>query len=390
MRGAGTVLHLLELLRRERVFGILGALVAVVVTSATGIYLLESGRPQAEIRGFGDALWWAIVTIATVGYGDVVPKTAAGRILAVFTMLGGVGLLSMVTATIASVFVERRIREERGLEAVKLKGHVVVCGWNPWADETIDALLAQIGTGRVKLVLVNELLPDEVEGIRQKHDGQEIDFVRGNYVHENVLRRANVGSALVVIVLPDSSGGRSMERADERTILATLAVKSVAPGTRTCAEVLDGANRAHLERANVDEVIVRGERTGLVLAGAAIFPGLSEVLDGILSLESEHCLARVDIPERFVGRPVGELRRFLAQEQGALLVALVREPPAFRLTDLLSHDMSAIDQFIKRKFEEAEVPLVVKGKRHQTRVNPGEDELIERGEAAFVIRRRRD
>lgn len=382
-------MHLLERLRRERVFGILGALVVVVLASATGIYIFEGGNPRAEIQGFGDALWWAIVTVATVGYGDVVPRTTGGRIVAVGTILGGVGLLSIITATIASVFVERKIREERGLEAVKLKGHVVLCGWNPWAEETIEGLVREAGKGRLKLVLVNELPADQVEAIRQKHDGEEIDFVRGNFVYENVLRRANVQSAAAVIVLPDTSGGRSLDRADERTILATLAVKSMAPRTRTCAELLDGTNRPHLERANVDEVIVRGERTGLVLAGAALSPGLTEVLDGILSVGSEHALVRVEVPERFVGRPVGELRRHLAEEQRGVLVALVREPPTFRLTDLLSHDMSAIDHFIKRKFEEAEIPLMVRGKRHQARVNPGDEELVERGDAAFVIGRRR-
>lgn len=388
---AGTKLTtLLERLRRERVFGILWVFLVVLMASSIGIYIFEGRNPRTEIRGFGDALWWSVVTVATVGYGDVVPRTTGGKIIAVATIFGGVGLLSIITATIASIFVERKMREERGLEAVKLKGHVVMCGWNPWAEETVEALLHEAGPGRLKLVLANELTPEEVEEIRQRYEGAEIEFVRGNFVYENVLKRANVQAALAAIVVPDTSGGRSLERADERTILATLAIKSLAPQTRTCAELLESSNRPHLERAKIDEVIVRGERTGLLLAGAALCPGLTEVLDEILSVGSQHGLFRVEIPEGFIGRPVKDLREYLTGEYGGILLALVKEPPSFHLTDLLSHDMTAIDEFIKRKFQEAQMPLVMKGKRHQTRMNPQDHETVERGEAAFVMARRQD
>lgn len=375
-------------LRRERVLAIVIALWCVIFSSAALVSLFEREDPSSEIKTFGEAVWWAIVTIATVGYGDLVPKTTGGRIVAVGTIVSGVALLSIVTATIASVFVERRMREGKGLEGTKLKGHVVLCGWNFWAEEVIEGLIHHTEDRCIKLVLVNELHSDEMEEIRQRYEGHEIEFVRGNFIHENVLRRANVEWASAVIIVPDTSGGRAMERADERTILATLAVKTVAPATRTTAVLLDEANRPHLQRTNVDEIIVRGERTGLIVAGAAICPGLLEVLDGILSLEAEHGLARWEIPERFLGRPVGVLRKYLMEEKGATLVALVKKPPSFKLVDVLSHDMSAIDQFIRRKFEEANLPLTISGKRHKVRVNPKDSELVEREEEAFVIARR--
>jgi hypothetical protein len=82
---------------------------------------------------------------------------------------------------------------------------------------------------------------------------------------------------------------------------------------------------------------------------------------------------------------VGALRKYLMEEKEATLVALVKKPPSFRLVDVLSHDMSAIDQFIMRKFEEANLPLTISGKRHRVRVNPKDTELIEKEEEVFVI-----
>ena len=71
----------------------LATLIALItIFGGIGVYLAEHGHPGANITNLGDALWWAVVTIATVGYGDYYPVTAVGRVIAVFIMLGGIGI----------------------------------------------------------------------------------------------------------------------------------------------------------------------------------------------------------------------------------------------------------------------------------------------------------
>jgi voltage-gated potassium channel len=65
----------------------------------------ESRSPDANIRSGGDALWWAIVTITTVGYGDRFPVTAPGRITGVFVMVAGVGIIGALASILASILV---------------------------------------------------------------------------------------------------------------------------------------------------------------------------------------------------------------------------------------------------------------------------------------------
>lgn len=67
----------------------------------------ERGNPGAQIQSFGDALWWAVVSTTTVGYGDLVPTTDAGRMIAFGLMLAGIALLGAVTATLASWLMEK-------------------------------------------------------------------------------------------------------------------------------------------------------------------------------------------------------------------------------------------------------------------------------------------
>jgi voltage-gated potassium channel len=79
----------------------------VVFMASLAVYDAERGAPGASITGYGDAVWWALTTITTVGYGDEYPVTGEGRLVAVLLMVGGIALLGVVTAAVASWFVGR-------------------------------------------------------------------------------------------------------------------------------------------------------------------------------------------------------------------------------------------------------------------------------------------
>lgn len=78
----------------------------IIIFGGSAVYLTEHGHKGANITNLGDAFWWAICTIATVGYGDYYPVTAAGRIVAVFVMLSGIGIFALLIST----FAKRRLK----------------------------------------------------------------------------------------------------------------------------------------------------------------------------------------------------------------------------------------------------------------------------------------
>ncbi len=87
--------------------------VILVMVAATVVTTVETG-PTAEITSFPDALWWAIVTVTTVGYGDIVPVSTAGRAMGYILVLGGVGIFGALTANFASFLV----REQAAAESI--------------------------------------------------------------------------------------------------------------------------------------------------------------------------------------------------------------------------------------------------------------------------------
>jgi voltage-gated potassium channel len=93
-------------LRHHSLFRVLIAAAATLFLGAWLVLLFEQNAKGSNIHSYPDALWWAIVTVTTVGYGDRYPTTEAARMVAVVLMLLGISLIGVLTATIASVFVK--------------------------------------------------------------------------------------------------------------------------------------------------------------------------------------------------------------------------------------------------------------------------------------------
>jgi voltage-gated potassium channel len=93
-------------------FVLLTVLALVLVCSGLEV-AFEENASGSNIHSYGDALWWAVVTVTTVGYGDRYPVTAAGRGVAVVLMLVGIGLIGVLTATVASYFVETKAESDK-------------------------------------------------------------------------------------------------------------------------------------------------------------------------------------------------------------------------------------------------------------------------------------
>jgi voltage-gated potassium channel len=101
---------------------------ALVIVAATVLVTIVAGvlmhfTDKKTFPNIGDGLWWAVQTVTTVGYGDLVPTSTTGRAIAAIVMLAGIGFLTVVTATITSAFIEanRRRIEDDSPETLSLK-----------------------------------------------------------------------------------------------------------------------------------------------------------------------------------------------------------------------------------------------------------------------------
>ena len=94
----------IRLLRRETLGRLMIVTFCILAVGTIGMALFEKDKNES-LDSIGDAIWWSMVTVTTVGYGDISPATIGGRIIGVVVMIFGIGFLGMFTATIASIFV---------------------------------------------------------------------------------------------------------------------------------------------------------------------------------------------------------------------------------------------------------------------------------------------
>ncbi|MCK4297812.1 MAG: two pore domain potassium channel family protein, partial [Candidatus Marinimicrobia bacterium] len=151
----------------------------LTLLASTLVLHFEKNTNPSEYTSFWDSIWWALVTVFTVGYGDIRPITFGGRMVAIVVMFAGISLLSLITATISSIFVSKKIREDRGLESIKYENHIIICGWNNRAESIIETIFLLSKQKHLKMILINELPEEEVNTILDRFRKYKVKFIRG-------------------------------------------------------------------------------------------------------------------------------------------------------------------------------------------------------------------
>jgi voltage-gated potassium channel len=84
----------------------------VIVIGSVVMYLVESPHPDSQINSMLDAIWWTVATSTTVGYGDIIPVTETGKIIAIFYMFFGIGILGLSISVLGTSFYKKRFEKE--------------------------------------------------------------------------------------------------------------------------------------------------------------------------------------------------------------------------------------------------------------------------------------
>jgi voltage-gated potassium channel Kch len=198
---------------------VLGVVALVVLTSATGFYFAESGTNQ-NVDSFGDAIWWAIVTVTTIGYGDIYPVTVLGRIVGGFLMFAGIGTLGVFTAAIAAYLIKFD-----GLDSLRVRGlsnHVVICGLG-----SVGVLLAQAFRRDGYPVIALEKVEDNPHVDTARDSGASV--LIGDASRIEVLGRARIEHARHLVIVAGDDANNVEVAAQARALV------SQAGGTLACS-----------------------------------------------------------------------------------------------------------------------------------------------------------
>ncbi len=289
---------------RARIFAAIGWLALLTAAGTIGFAWIE-GLP------WFDALYFTVVTISTVGFGDVAPQTRAGQIFTTGLIITGVGTALYLVSVIAEDVLEGRLRnviQRRSMmrKISKHRGHVIVCGYGRFGKVVTDEL---VRAGRTVVVVERST---EQEAMLAPTG---LDYIIGSATRDEILEQAGTANADAMVVATSTEADN---------VFITLSARELNPKLKIHARGESEASIRRLRRAGADYVNSPLQTGGLRTAASILRPSVVDFLE--LSLPSRG--EEIDLEEIRVGEgsaastiEVGEIER---RNQRLRVVALKR------------------------------------------------------------------
>lgn len=251
--------------RRNRFFLVLiGVIFIALVFAALFAYF--------EGLDFFTALYWAVITMATIGYGDVTPSTFPGRVLAMVASIVGISTFTALVSLLAEYMLSSSLRRMMGMHRIGDREHYVIIGQGTSVSSCVSELLSAIERGEAKPATIVVVFPSEEER-RKVSLPEEVEVIIGDPTEEDTLKRAGVPRAShVMLALED----------DSKAVFATLMIKRLS-GARVFVEALKPESVPLLEQAGADRVITSRSLAGRLLASSIFEPEAVDVIEDLTS-----------------------------------------------------------------------------------------------------------
>ena len=262
------------------------ALLAAVIT----VYLGRGG--YTDVRGgpltFLDCVYFATVSLTTVGYGDLTPFTEFARLISVVVLTPlRILFLVLLVGTTLQVLTERsrqawKIQRWRG----RVRNHIVVIGYGTKGKTAVAAILDDEAATKDVVVV------DFQQSALDHAAAAELVTVHGDATRSDVLRLASAQHASAIIV----ATGR-----DDTATLVTLTAREVAPKAKIVASIREAENQHLLKQSGADSVVVSSETAGRLLGVATTTPSVVEMIDDLLNPAHGFAIAEREVEQSELG-----------------------------------------------------------------------------------------
>ncbi|WP_456416645.1 ion transporter [Thiolapillus sp.] len=286
-----------SVLREKRIelFSLFAFLTFVLLVGSSVIYLFESRETGGQIEGFFEGIYWSLVTLSTVGYGDITPQSFEGRLVTMVLIISGLGVLSFFTSIIVSAFQEKmgEVRDRRvAMLLEKKKGYTVICGF-----------------GRVGQVVAEYLAKDKLPFVIIDSNAEAVELARrlGYLVVEGKSERIGLLQMLGV----GRSAGKilCLTGDDVVNVYVTLSARQLDENITIISRANQRQSVDKLLHAGADHAIEPFKIVGLIAGEYVGQPVAFEAIHGIVMGEKDITLETIRVPPDswLDGKTIGEV-----------------------------------------------------------------------------------
>lgn len=297
---------------------------ALILNLVFGILFYYAEKDVQTELTLTDSIWWAMVTMTTVGYGDYFAQTFTGRFLISYPcMLLGIGIIGYLVGLVAEGLLERGSRKRKGLVELNMKNHIIICNYP--GDQKILRLQEELRRssiyGKCNFILISDVL-DELSPALTEH---KIHFVKGDPTLEDVLNRANLADCAGVFILAENAQNPA---SDIKTFAIGTQIEmmetEMGRPIKVVVEMVSKDNLKMMSRSKVDSIVSADGIMDVLIAEEFMFPGLHDVFHEILSNASGSQFYILDT--KLSGSKFGEIqKKAIDFEKNIQVVGINRE-----------------------------------------------------------------
>ncbi len=276
---------------------------------------VERDSNQSAITDMQNAIWYSVVTLTTVGYGDLYPATLYGRIIGYIFILTSLGIYGLLIGQFTNLMATIQENKKLGYNGTNFEHHAVIIGWNDFGKLVMDQL---IGVGKKVAIVTNK--KEDIDHIKEQYSSKDIFTLYSDFESFELLKKANIDHSSIVFV--------NLEN-DTEKLVYILNIKKYYPNLDFVVTLDNGDLKDTFLSAGVSNTISKHEISSKLLASYMFEPDVAGYSEDIMSFakgDGEYDIKQMLVTNQnpFLGKPYQDAFLELKSKYNTVLIGITK------------------------------------------------------------------
>ncbi len=293
----------------------IGLVLVIYFLLVSLLIYVEKDSEQSAITNYPNAIWYSLVTLTTVGYGDLFPATIYGRWIGFIFILTSVGIFGLLIGKLTTLMATIKEDKKLGYSGTNFSNHALIIGWNDFGWQVADQL---VGVGKQLAIVTNK--KDDVDLIQEKYTSKMVHVLFSDYNNFDLMKKANIDDCSIVFINLED---------DTEKLVYVLNMKKSFPETEFVVTLENGDLKNTFLAAGVSNTISTKDISSKLLASYMFEPDVAVYSESILSFaksDGDYDMKQLMITPKnpYVGKAYQDVFFDLKKRYNSVLIGITK------------------------------------------------------------------